>query len=674
MTSHVYPLSNILGTPPKFRATLAAVVSDGSLRLGQYVQTYGYYAYGDGGANTGVVVAGGAGTDDGGSFTDLDNGLQVQWLFPGGVCNVKQWGGVGDGDVANMAVDTKAVQKCFDYAAANKIPVVESLDNIYIIDGYKGNRTSWSSGEWAHGGIIARDGLVASGFHLKNGADNWRCVLRLRSGTVDVKCFIVDGDVDNYDPIPEGTTNASSGSVRGEGIICEGGGTLSNLSIIYPRVKNTGHYGIGLQDVSIDNAFIQRPVFSNIGGDCIDGKSFTSGAAYKRNIIIRDVIALDGCGHNYVGKYDAGQGSENQAVIDMCQGMIVDGVTIYNLDSYDAQIGNAGVRFRAKSTSLGRNGSEGSQAHNIRVYSSKDPAEGTNSVKRIQGVVVNDKGCTASNIYVYGCFHGFRAYDTADGVPTSGNFSNITAVACTGAGDDAVGIGTTANTRDLKLSNLTADGCEVGISVYGQRNSFQGCTVKNSLVYGFDLSLGRVVLNSVTDISLDSNAQDYSETSILNVLKARSFIRDNLAISKARNAYIDIIATADDASWTGSDVFAGGMRVSAADTSGTPGEVGGIKLRASGSSGSSFMWDVIVNAATPIRFRPERTDILLPAAVKAETTAAALASAANAVNTTGKTAGITYWDTTNNRMMRARGANATDPWDAFDGSVSVTPA
>jgi hypothetical protein len=32
------------------------------------------------------------------------------------------------------------------------------------------------------------------------------------------------------------------------------------------------------------------------------------------------------------------------------------------------------------------------------------------------------------------------------------------------------------------------------------------------------------------------------------------------------------------------------------------------------------------------------------------------------------------WDTTNRRMMRARGATDVSPWDCVDGSVSVTPA
>lgn len=57
-----------------------------------------------------------------------------------------------------------------------------------------------------------------------------------------------------------------------------------------------------------------------------------------------------------------------------------------------------------------------------------------------------------------------------------------------------------------------------------------------------------------------------------------------------------------------------------------------------------------------------------------EYTAANIASAAHAVNTTNKRQGLMVWDTTNNRMMRARGATSTSVWDVVDGSASVTPS
>jgi hypothetical protein len=54
--------------------------------------------------------------------------------------------------------------------------------------------------------------------------------------------------------------------------------------------------------------------------------------------------------------------------------------------------------------------------------------------------------------------------------------------------------------------------------------------------------------------------------------------------------------------------------------------------------------------------------------------AADIASAANAVNTTNKRVGLVVYDTTNNRLMVASGALAVSPWYIVDGSASVVPS
>ena len=80
--------------------TVAAMVADTSLIVGDKVRTYGYIAIGDGGDNQYDVVAAGTGTDDGGSFIDLDT-LQAQGLFPGGKILIDQFG--ADESIANNA-------------------------------------------------------------------------------------------------------------------------------------------------------------------------------------------------------------------------------------------------------------------------------------------------------------------------------------------------------------------------------------------------------------------------------------------------------------------------------------------------------------------------------------------------------------------------------------------
>lgn len=75
---------------------VAAMVGDLELTAGTYAQTLGYYTAGDGGAGTYLIVPGGTGTADGGSFITLSNSLQAQALFPNNVVRLSQFGAVGD--------------------------------------------------------------------------------------------------------------------------------------------------------------------------------------------------------------------------------------------------------------------------------------------------------------------------------------------------------------------------------------------------------------------------------------------------------------------------------------------------------------------------------------------------------------------------------------------------
>ena len=51
-----------------------------------------------------------------------------------------------------------------------------------------------------------------------------------------------------------------------------------------------------------------------------------------------------------------------------------------------------------------------------------------------------------------------------------------------------------------------------------------------------------------------------------------------------------------------------------------------------------------------------------------------IAAVAATINTAGKFVGRLVWDSTNNRMLRASGTAAADPWHVVDGSATVTPA
>ena len=60
--------------------TIAAMKSDGSLKVGRIVKTVNYYDDKVGGGESYEIVAGSTGTDDGGSYHDLNNGLQAKLI------------------------------------------------------------------------------------------------------------------------------------------------------------------------------------------------------------------------------------------------------------------------------------------------------------------------------------------------------------------------------------------------------------------------------------------------------------------------------------------------------------------------------------------------------------------------------------------------------------------
>jgi hypothetical protein len=90
--------------------TVADMIADGNLVIGQKVEWSGYYSTHDGGGNTGIVVAGGTGLEDGGSFFDITGGLQVQALFNTKTIDIIKFGAIADGvaDDTGFLVNTLA--------------------------------------------------------------------------------------------------------------------------------------------------------------------------------------------------------------------------------------------------------------------------------------------------------------------------------------------------------------------------------------------------------------------------------------------------------------------------------------------------------------------------------------------------------------------------------------
>ena len=108
--------------------SVADMVSDTDLIVGQKVVTNGYYTPGDGGWNAYEIVAAATGTDDGGSFIDLTT-HQAQGLFPDGIVRTSQFGARGDGVTDDLATINAAVAYIKTLADAGKEAVLHIIDD-----------------------------------------------------------------------------------------------------------------------------------------------------------------------------------------------------------------------------------------------------------------------------------------------------------------------------------------------------------------------------------------------------------------------------------------------------------------------------------------------------------------------------------------------------------------
>ena len=290
------------------------------------------------------IRAGGAvyrrcGMDEAALPGDLISQDGARWTLAERCPTPEMFGAIGNGDAAYMMADTYALQYGLNYSAAARVPLYGS-PAIYMVDGYKGARESWEPGSTAHGGLIVPDGAVFLGAGIgktiiRNGAQNWRCVLRVRAGSTSIRHLTIDGNRTNCIPILHGPTNADTGSVRGEGIIYEGGDTAGlTIDLHDVKVMRTGHYGIGVQNVGVKSALIDSIIFEDIGGDCIDVKWYSI-PNYDKNLIISRIIS-DGCGKYFLGlpgEADNGANNANQAVVDVGGKCIVRDIFAIGLDS-----------------------------------------------------------------------------------------------------------------------------------------------------------------------------------------------------------------------------------------------------------------------------------------------------------------------------------------------------
>jgi len=113
-------------------ATVAIMIDDIALDIGDIATTQGYLASGDGGDNKYEIVASGTGAADGGRFINLTT-HQAKGLFPTGIKNNKQFGTAADG----VAVDDTELL-AFDAAGGGDIigGIIRVQSNISLVSDY----------------------------------------------------------------------------------------------------------------------------------------------------------------------------------------------------------------------------------------------------------------------------------------------------------------------------------------------------------------------------------------------------------------------------------------------------------------------------------------------------------------------------------------------------------
>lgn len=205
----------------KIFETVAAMVADTTLNVGDHVRTLGYTAIGDGGGNEYAIVAAATGTDDGGEYIDLAT-HQAQGLFPTGIRYVEQWGAVGNGSTDDHAV----IQAALDASSGKVISFVDSstykTTDTLLITGHAttilGNNATIDYHGTAHAigynlvssttypvnmrlrdlAIVVNTGTSSTGIIVRTSSSEFRNVtVTLKAAATSAKGFTIPGDETN---------------------------------------------------------------------------------------------------------------------------------------------------------------------------------------------------------------------------------------------------------------------------------------------------------------------------------------------------------------------------------------------------------------------------------------------------------------------------------------------
>ena len=250
-----------LNKKPYYYNTVADMIADTKLKIGDMAVTLGYYEANDGGHGEYRIVSG-TYTDDGGSYHQLDNNLYAELIVKNNEINIKQFGAKGDGTTD----DINFIQNAINYCKANQVKTLAIPEGEYVISSgiiidfsdfmLKGTRNSILKyvGNGTSGNLIYIHGTNSTNY-IKN--------IKIIDINIDATGQVFKGGASMSTPAVTSPTPAYQG-LRGIFVNFVINFTIENINMI-------DLYGDGIRLQKCHSGFVNNCYLRDVGGGNIVG-------------------------------------------------------------------------------------------------------------------------------------------------------------------------------------------------------------------------------------------------------------------------------------------------------------------------------------------------------------------------------------------------------------------